>query len=919
MSRLAPILLFIFFYSLTQAQIITPVAGRGLTNKDFSIATELYPGGITFDNDDNAYITDTYHHVIYRVDGKTNVIKVIAGTGTEGYSGDGGPAIHAMVNSPGEIVMDSKGNLIFADTKNNVVRMITSSGYISTIAGNGMDIFLDNSTLATKVALSAVGSLAVDKNDNIYLAGNYRVLKINLETGMIASVAGNGQAGFAGDNGLAIEAVLNAVAGIGCAPNGDLYIADRFNYRLRKISASTGIITTVAGNGTNNMPGAEGVPATSTQLEPSAVSIDAQGTIYVTEASSNRVRKIDNNNIISTVSGKGYAEYSGDFDLAQNAGLYFPDVVAFDNKGDIYITESMHVRKITKSTNIIETFAGQVISYLYTGNGNIATAASLFSPSGLAISEEGDIYISESDRGQIRKIDASSNLISTILSGIFSPTQLIFGNQNELFFAEEGNHTIKKLDLGTGEVSVFAGNPSTSGSFGGDEGLAISANFWNPRGMAFDNDGNLIICDLGNHIVRQVDKTTGIVTTIAGTAMNGGYTGDDGPATSAKLNVPRGVAIDMNGDIYISDSENHVIRKIANDTGIITTFAGSGEAGYSGDGGLATSAKMVFPEQLAIDNESNILYCVEYGNHVIRKIDLNTKIITTFAGTGLGGYSGDFGPATTATFYLPRGIVLDKDGNVYISDENGTVRKVQRCLESITQPSTDMQVYCLGEEGQPLSVDVTGEGSFTYQWYSNLSPSNFGGTKIMGATLPTYAPNLPQGNWYYAEITGSCGTFNSSVSGLITGISIPKPTIMAEDESSLLISSSATSYQWYIDGLPITGASEKHLEPNTTGRYSVKTLEGLCESEMSDAIDFVVTGLNEGFPVVEVYPNPVSDYLNINTRISGLAQISALTGAIVWKANLTGQPFQINVSGLANGLYLLKIPGSTKIFKFVKH
>lgn len=916
MIRLVPTLLLVFSFFLSQAQIITTIAGRGLTNKDFSIATELYPGGITFDNNDNAYITDTYHHVIYRVEGKTKVIKVIAGTGTEGYSGDGGPAIQAMVNSPGEIVMDSKGNLIFADTRNNVVRMITPSGYISTIAGNGTDIFQGNSAIATKVALSAVGSLAIDKNDNIFLTGNYRVLKIDSRTGMISSVAGNGQVGFAGDNGPAIDAILNAVAGIGCAPNGDLYIADKFNYRLRKISASTGIITTVAGNGTNNMPGAEGVPATSTQLEPSAVSIDAEGVIYVTEASVNRVRKIDSNNIITDVSGKGYAEYSGDFDLAQKAGLYYPDVVAFDSEGNIYITESMHVRKIMKSTNIIETFAGQVISFLYTGDGNIATAASLHSPWGLAISDSGDIFISED--GAIRKIDASTNIISTVLSDVFSPHQLIFGNEDELYFAEGGYHTIKKVNLTTGTVDVVAGEPSAIGSYGGDGGLAVNANFWSPAAMAFDNEGNLIICDTGNHLIRKVDKITGIVTAIAGTAT-AGYAGDGGPATSAELNGPRGVAIDANGDIYITDGENQVIRKIANDTGIITTIAGSGEAGYSGDGGPATSAKMIFPDQLVIDNINKVLYCVEYGNHLIRKIDLTTNIITTFAGTGVGGYSGDHGPATAATFYLPRGIVLDKHGNVYIADGNGAVRKVQSCLQSITQPSSVMQTYCLGEVGQSLSVGVTGDGPFTYQWYSNMSPSNFGGTKIMGATLPTYAPNLPQGNWYYAEITGSCGTFNSSVSGLITGISIPKPTIMAEDESSLLISSSATSYQWYIDGLPITGASEKHLEPNTTGRYSVKTLEGLCQSEMSDAIDFVVTGLNEGFPAVEVYPNPVSDYLHIHTRISGPAQISALTGAIVWKANLTGQPFQINVSGLANGLYLLKIPGSTKVFKFVKH
>ena len=478
MSRLARTLLFMFFTSLTQGQIITTIAGRGMSNPDFAIATYLIPGGIAFDSNDNAYITDTKHHVIYRVDGKTNLIRVIAGSGTEGYSGDGGLAIQAMVKSPGDIVMDSRGNLIFADTRNNVIRMITPSGYISTIAGNGTNTFQGNNVLATKVGLEALVSLTIDKDDNLYLPGINRVLKINAKTGMITTVAGNGQAGFAGDNGPAIDAKLNGVSGVACAANGDLYIADNSNFRLRKISASTGIITTVAGNGTNNMLGAEGVPATSTQSVPTAVSIDSQGIIYVTEASANRVRKIDSNNIVTDVSGKGFPEYSGDFDLARKAGLYAPDVVAFDNKGDIYIVESMHVRKITKSTNIIETFAGQTNSFLYyTGDGNIAAAASLHSPWGLAISDAGDIYISESDRGQIRKINASTNLISTVLSGVFSPSQLIFRSQDELYFAEESNHTIKKVNLTTGTINVIAGKPSAIGSYGGDGGVGSQREF----------------------------------------------------------------------------------------------------------------------------------------------------------------------------------------------------------------------------------------------------------------------------------------------------------------------------------------------------------------------------------------------------------------------------------------------------------
>jgi trimeric autotransporter adhesin len=231
------------------------------------------------------------------------------------------------------------------------------------------------------------------------------------------------------------------------------------------------------------------------------------------------------------------------------------------------------------------------------------------------------------------------------------------------------------LRSGNGIISTVAGTGSYGSS--GDGGIATSAEFSSPDDIAIDASGNIYIADAGNNRIRMVTKSTGIISTVAGTGSYG-YSGDGGIATSAALNYPRGVAIDASGNIYIADTYNNRIRMVTKSTGIISIVAGAGSSGYSGDGGLATSALLYNPRGVAIDASGNI-YIADAGNNRIRMVTLSTGIISTVAGTGSSGYSGDGGLATSAKSYYPYGVAIDASGNIYIADTyNNRIRMVTK-------------------------------------------------------------------------------------------------------------------------------------------------------------------------------------------------------------------------------------------------
>ena len=318
--------------------------------------------------------------------------------------------------------------------------------------------------------------------------------------------------------------------------------------------------------------------------------------------------------------------------------------------GDLYVSDSYNnlvIRMVAKSTGIITTVAGTGKPG-YDGDGMLATSSRLSYRTDVAIDPfTGDLYIAEGGNYIIRLVTKSTGVISTI--------------------------------AGTG----FAG-------YSGDGGLATEATLSFALGIDVDpSTGDLYITDGRNNVIRMITKSTGVITTIAGTGLYG-YSGDGGPATLASLRYPEGITIAaVTSDVYFADPYNNVIRMITKSTGIITTIAGNGTQGYSGDGGLATSAMLFFPTDVAIDARTDNIYICDGANNVMRMITKSTGIITTVAGTGKGGYSGDGGPAVLAMLYDPYSVDIDaSSGMMYISDTfNRVVRSVTLTLNVTSRPS----------------------------------------------------------------------------------------------------------------------------------------------------------------------------------------------------------------------------------------
>lgn len=332
-------------------------------------------------------------------------------------------------------------------------------------------------------------------------------------SGDIITIAGNGTSGYTGDGGLATAAKINTAA-IAIDQSGNIFFADDTYYHVREVTTS-GIITTVAGNGTAGDYGNNG-PATLAELKtPFGVSVDSSENIYIVDESDNVIRKVNATGIITTVAGTGVTGYTGDGVPATSTNLYFPWGVAADSLGDFFIVDAGNerIRKVNGS-GIISTVAGNgTLGSL--GDGGPATLAELNFAQGIAVDAAGDFYI-----------------------------------------IDQGNTRIRKVDT-TGTITTVAGNGSMA--YSGDGGPATLAGC-NPYGIAVDSSGNLFISDANNNRIRKVD-TTGTITTVAGNGT-GGFSGDDGPATSAKLQYPFGIAVDSQGNIFFSDAANNRIREV---------------------------------------------------------------------------------------------------------------------------------------------------------------------------------------------------------------------------------------------------------------------------------------------------------------------------------------------------------------------
>jgi len=632
--------------------------------------------GIATDPRGNIYISHRSQNRIRKLS-PNGTITTIAGNGIAGFSGDGVPALKSSLNFPAGLAFD-KGNLYVADRNNHRIRKIDSKGIISTVAGTGIPECCNDNGLAVEAHLHFPSDIDVDTEGNLYISdrSNNRIRKVNPD-GIITTIAGLGKPGYGGDFGPADQALLKYPFGVSHDNKGNFYIADRGNNRVRKID-QRGIITTIAGDGTHSFGGDYGPANQSSLAFPTDVIVDSLGMVYIADRNNNRVRKIDRLGVITTLMGLSQTEFNGDNEISAETTLHLPFALALNGEDRLLVVDRNHfrVREVRLQSNQVETIAGNG-TFLFRGDGGPGGGATLDAPSGIAVDSKGNVLFADRLHQRIRRV-RSNGILETVI-----------GNGKQ---GNEGN-----------------GRPG------------IEATLHLPEVLIIDHEDNLYLTQrTGNAWIIRKSNAEGIITHFAGNGRQGN-TGDGGPAIEASFHTISDIAADGSGNIFIADSINRNIRKVDKNgvistiaeanleglgtevhpngivvdkagsiffsdsgsgkvykidaSGTITLIAGTGDFDDHGDGGLALEAGLRSPGGLAIGPDG-FLYIAEQTTHRIRRID-SSGIITGYVGTGKYGFSGDGGLAVKAKIKGPFRMDFDKEGSLYFSDrDNNRIRKV---------------------------------------------------------------------------------------------------------------------------------------------------------------------------------------------------------------------------------------------------
>ncbi|MBI5497332.1 MAG: hypothetical protein HY904_20125 [Deltaproteobacteria bacterium] len=646
------------------------------------------PEDMVFDRAGNLYVADWGPGRVWRLEAATGRVTRAAGTGVSGFNGDGVQATSAQLAGIFALTLDDRGNLYIADTENNRIRRVDRSGLITTVAGIGTAGLDPDGIPATASRLNAPQGVAVSEAGEVYIAdtNNHRVCRVELN-GLLTTVAGTGTAGFNNDDQPAISAQLDSPVDVALF-GAEVFIADTENDRVRKVDAA-GFIRAVAGNGTSGFDFNDRLATTVKLTAPSGLCVEADGSLLIAEGTGNRVRRVEaGSQFIRAVAGDGNPGYTEDGILAVAAQLNFPRWVTTDELGNIYVSEELNqtIRRIDHVDGKIGTMMG-LSGPVYAGYGTSALTAWMQGPNDVAVGPDGSLYVPEYEGHRIRRILPDGGITTAVGTGeagyesdgvpateapIQIPDGTLVDPQGNIIFSDSGNHCIRKV-APSGIISTLAGRCGVAGAPA--SGVpATQALFNYPAGIGQDAAGNIYVSDSQNHVVRKITPA-GTITTVAGDPAFDDYVGDDGPAVDAHIPHVYGLRVSPEGRVYMADDEAHVVRMIDLD-GTMRRLAGDGsqEPGFAGDNGPATSAKLNGPGGVLVDAQGN-LFIADTFNHRVRKVSPvlpdggpSSGIITTYAGTGVAGIGGDLGPATAGTFNRPYYMSFAADGALLISD-----------------------------------------------------------------------------------------------------------------------------------------------------------------------------------------------------------------------------------------------------------
>jgi len=895
---------------VSAAGVITTFAGTGTQCSNYtaatgacgdggpaSAATFYNPTQMQFDGSGNLFIVDHFANRVRKITAtngvitSASIITTVAGNGTAVESGNGGLATSAGLKAPHGIAVAPSGDFYINDLQGCAVRKVTAAtGIISLFAGNTTCGFAGDGGQANSgsAEINLGVDVALDASGNLFIADrqNNVVREVSASSNVISTYAGmhgstcNPSTGTCGDGGAATSAQMSGPAGLFFDAAGDLIIGDADGARIRKVTTSTGIITTIAGtgavcnsNGSTSGSCGDGGLATSARFSfPIDVALNRQGNIFFTDQYANRVRYLappllfpatqvgssspsqnvlltaaaGGNTIITSISIPNSPSGAPDFTVGTisgcviggstgNApgtictvpitftpaypGLRAEPLIVVTNAGTYQygLTATGLAGQGVVSPGVLSTVAGTGTAGA-TGDGGAATAATFNGLRQITFDYAGNYYLGDIFNNEIRRVDTSGN-VTTVAGGgstnyVTSPggpatgaaldqaQQVVFDSSGNMYIPDYDNFVVARVDAVTGAITVVAGNGTSATS--GDGGPATSASITGPAALAIDQrNGNLYIADgrQSANLVRLVNMTTGIITTIAGTgticSSPTASCGDGGPATSAQFYRPNGIALDGSGNVYVSDTLDNRIRRIDAVTGIITTVAGTGAPGYSGDGGPATNATLNIPFQVTVDAAGDILIA-DSGNSVVRMVSASTGNITTVVGNGTACATtpspacGDGGPANVSALSNPTGIAVDTSGNLYVV-ENGTnrVRKVTATAAGLVFAST-----AVGATTGPQDTTLENIGNETLTLKVPASGTNPSASTNFAVDASTTCPQLTSASSTGSLASGaSCvlaADFAPTAAGALTGTLVETDNSLNGNPSTQTIALSGT-------------------------------------------------------------------------------------------------------------------------------
>lgn len=823
---------------------ITSVAGTGASGSGpdggpaIATALDLFPfSGVTVDSSGSLLVTEAANGKVRRVDGQTGIISTIAGTGQPGFSGDGGLATSANLTAPSNTAVDSLGNIFISDTRNNRIRRVDGqSRIITTFAGNGQANFGGDGGPATSASLNNPDKIAFDLNGNLLIAdtNNHRIRMVDARTGIIRTIAGNGRADFSGDGGSPTQASLNSPNSIAVTPNGNILIADTLNRRIRAIDINQGIIVTIAGNGMPDNQGDNGPANRASIGRPEDIALDGAGNLLISDSENGQVRIVNRAGMIKTLAGSGQQNFGGDGRLAllANIDLLVDGGVIIDRLSNIFFIDqsNQRIRRIDARTGMINTVAGNG-QRGFSGDGGIATQASLNSPKAIAFDTLGNLLIADTFNNRIRRVE-----------------------QN-------------------GIIRTVAGNGQSG--FSGDGAMAINASLDSPTAIAATLDGDILVATANR--IRSISRT-GIITTMAGNGQRG-FSGDGGLAANASFNNISSLATDRIGSLFVADRDNNRIRQVDLRSRMIRTVAGSGQRGFNGDG-VALNTALANPTGLTVDVDGNVIFADSF-NHRIRRLNVRNNAIKTLAGTKRG-FDGDGEPALSARLNKPTGVAVNLEGDLVISDtDNNSIRVVKRFDRVEIAPDFSLDVT-------PENQTVMGGNSVTFTVSANAI-NNFNGSISLSTIV------FPPTN----NITTNFSSTTINANGTATLTITTSPTIQSTNLSIKLVGTAGPFRR--SRNLSLSIAQANNMAGNTDFALTVSPNNQTVKAGMSS--NFTVALLPNGTLAQPALLSATVDQANsgiqINFSPSSLSSGNA-TMTVITSSTTPAIDYNIIVSATVN-------------------